>query len=268
MTFGFSGYQAFSNTLPSPPPEAPTQSFMEAMCRVEFVVLCLVWDSPKRCIWFKFKNLFFLKFYRFGAGSKKGGRGSYICGRTLFVSCCTSGAINHPSNLLWIWHQEKLCFFADRFQFDNCSFKYSLLPSMGFFTDLSLQMLLFQESAPPAILVPCGCTLMIFDVLCWCFTAPVVLSCPIIKRSCFVAWFGSAVDFQIPMWQPFLLILFHWQAASSVEQAGQLKDILWSVRFYKKEKDIRWHIDIIWFFFWGGVATISLSRTKAPVMCG
>lgn len=35
----------------------------------------------------------------------------------------------------WIWHQEKLCFFVYRFQFNKCSFK----------SDLSLQMLLFDS---------------------------------------------------------------------------------------------------------------------------
>ena len=42
---------------------------------------------------------------RRGWNNRGCGRGSHTCSRALFVSCCTSGATNHRSNLAWIWHQ-------------------------------------------------------------------------------------------------------------------------------------------------------------------
>ena len=138
------------------------------MLRFEWLLCC---HRPV-CIYFMFAILRLNKphFQPWGNAEKRRGwnnrgcgRGSHTCSRALFVSCCTSGATNHRSNLAWIWHQ---CFFA--FQTDvNLTIVHSNplhYHQVTFFTDLSLQMLLFHwkaetcrvEAAPSAILEQAG----------------------------------------------------------------------------------------------------------------
>ena len=81
-----------------------------AMLRLEWLLCC---HCPV-CIYFMFAILRLNKPHlqpsgnadeRRGWNDRGCGRGSHTCSRTLFVSCCTSGATNHRSNLAWIWHQ-------------------------------------------------------------------------------------------------------------------------------------------------------------------
>ena len=106
------------------------------MLRFEWLLCC---HCPV-CIYFMFAILRLNKPHlqpsgnadkRRGWNNRGCGRGSHTCSRTLFVSCCTSGA-TIAQTLLEFGIK---CFFAfpDRCQFDNCSFKSSSLPSSNFF---------------------------------------------------------------------------------------------------------------------------------------
>ena len=137
------------------------------MLRFEWLLCC---HCPV-CIYFMFAILRLNKPHlqpsgnadkRRGWNNRGCGRGSHTCSRTLFVSCCTSGAT--IAQTLLEFGIKCIFAFPDRCQFDNCLFKSPSLPSSNFFTDLSQQMLLFHwkaetcrvEAAPPAILEQAG----------------------------------------------------------------------------------------------------------------